>query len=295
MRAFSPHSSPRARGAWCAGGTLPFLWALPFGPQLTGEPGALTASSLGSASGTTGAPNPQRMGGGLGAEGLEREVAALGDGGVRGGGSPHETALSGEPQGRHPPGSSHTELISWACTSPDGHGQPAAWWPPALPGPALLPCSQRKQRALGAAVPRRPRSGRLWRRWCSGTSTRALWCWPGAGPAPPGTRGRHECLRTLAPERPPQRTLGKESALCSEGNGSTGRVGRGGGCFWSSALDWGTREACSPGQQWAESSHTALLPGELVATRAPPNLSPGVRGAWTVLCGGRACGPAGGL
>lgn len=72
---------------------------------------------------------------------------------------------------------------------------------------------------LGApapTVPRRPRCGRLWRRWCSGTSTRVRCCWPGARPAPPGGRGRRPAP---APDGPRQRVLGDRAAVRSEGTG----------------------------------------------------------------------------
>lgn len=62
-------------------------------------------------------------------------------------------------------------------------------------------------------VPQRLRCGRLWRHWCSGTSTRALWCWPGAGPAPPRSCGYHvHHLLTPAPERLHRRVLGENQA-----------------------------------------------------------------------------------
>lgn len=69
-------------------------------------------------------------------------------------------------------------------------------------------------------VPQRLRCGRLWRHWCSGTSTRAPWCWPGAGPAPPRSCGYHvHHLLTPAPERLHRRVLGEKSGICSEGIG----------------------------------------------------------------------------
>lgn len=170
-----------------------------------------------------------------------------------------------------------------------------AWQPPATPPlcPAQpLAHSQRKQRALGAAAPRRPRCGQPWRRWCSGTSTRALWCWPGAGPAPPGTRGCRERLRALVPETPP-RTLGEESALCSERMGARGESGRGrvGGALGpvpAAALE--TREPYGLGQQWAASKITRCFCRKSLWALPAPLLPPGVGGAQNLPCGRRAWG-----
>lgn len=69
-------------------------------------------------------------------------------------------------------------------------------------------------------VPQRQRCGQLWRHWCSGTSTRAPWCWPGAGPDPPRSCGYHvHHLLTPAPGRLHQRVLGEKSGIWSEGTG----------------------------------------------------------------------------
>lgn len=145
------------------------------------------------------------------------------------------------------------------------------------PGPALPPGAPRVAAAAASTsrgwscqphlVPRPLHCGQLWRRWCSGTSTRAPWCWPGAGPVPP--RGCGHCgnlLPTPAPDRPRPRALGEKSTLCSETDGPA---------LASGALGAGATPSC-PGQEQAEQNRTSppLPPG--AAWTAPSERGPAV-------------------
>lgn len=185
------------------------------------------------------------MGGSLRAEGLESRAATQRR--WRGGSSP-DGMVSSQPRGL-PGYSAGGDLLT-------------SFWPketeqetmPAWESPQALPIGWHEQGEPRAAAPQPPRCGRLWTRWCFGTSTHALWCWPGAAPGLPGSRGSHAYPRTPAPERPPPCILGEEATV--SGDRSRGRVGPGVPLDWGSAA-LGTGEPQGPGQQQAARLHDA--------------------------------------